>query len=42
MWCEFALFELKIQAKWCVNGAKEEEKIDKWKKMVKMEMKKSF
>ena len=39
MWCISIVIPRKLMHQWCVSGEKEEEKIDKWKKMVKMEMK---
>lgn len=38
MWCEQAEIYLIFIYKGCVSGEKEEEKIDKWKKMDKMNM----
>jgi len=38
MWCDHTDISPFFIYKGCVCGEKQEEKIDKWKKMVKMEM----
>ena len=38
VWCENAVIDWNLMCKWCACGVKTEEKIDKWKKMDKMNM----